>query len=100
MKRYEQLPRLVAGLACLLMPTLAFAQEQPACKAPNKLIRLTHPLTHTAQRLANFEPLQIVAIGSSSTPAAAATTAAASSPRRLAPALKGQFPLQPITGVN
>ncbi len=85
MKRYEQLPRLVAGLACLLMPTLAFAQEQPACKAPNELIRLTQPLTHTARRLANFEPLKIVAIGSSSTAGAGASSPAASYPSRLAP---------------
>jgi len=100
MKRYEQLPRLVAGLACLLMPTLAFAQEQPACKAPNELIRLTQPLTHTAQRLANFEPLTIVAIGSSSTAGAGASSPAASYPSRLAAELKEQFPGHPITVIN
>jgi len=100
MKRYEQLPRLVAGLACLLVPTLAFAQEQPACKAPNELIRLTQPLTHTAQRLANFEPLTIVAIGSSSTAGAGASSPAASYPSRLAAELKEQFPGHPITVIN
>jgi len=101
MMRYRQLPGMVAGLACVLMPALAFAQEQPpACKAPNELIRLTQPLTHTAQRLASFEPLKIVAIGSSSTAGAGASSPAASYPSRLAAELKEQFPGHPITVIN
>src|SRR3981189_2355531 len=100
MKRYEQLPRLVAGHACVFNPPLACSQEQPACKAPNELIRLTQPLTHTAQRLANFELLTIVAIGSSSTAGAGASSPAASYPSRLAAELKEQFPGHPITVIN
>jgi lysophospholipase L1-like esterase len=91
---------LTAGLlACVFAPALAFAQE-PSCKAPHELIRLTQPLTHTAQRLATFEPLKIVAIGSSSTAGAGASSPAAAYPNRLAVELKQQFPGHPITVIN
>jgi lysophospholipase L1-like esterase len=79
----------------------AAAQEQPpACKAPHALARLSQPLIHTAQRLANLEPVTIVAIGSSSTAGAGASTPEASYPSRLAAELKERFPGRPITVIN
>jgi lysophospholipase L1-like esterase len=101
MVRDGLLSRLAAGLACALAPALACAQEPPpSCKAPNELIRLTQPLTHTARRLAGFQPLKIVAIGSSSTAGAGASSPAASYPSRLAAELQEQFPDHPITVIN
>jgi lysophospholipase L1-like esterase len=80
----------------------AFAQEQPglACKAPHELTRLSQPLLQTARRLANLEPVTIVAIGSSSTAGAGASTPKASYPSRLAVELKERFPGRPITVIN
>ncbi|HEY2138168.1 MAG TPA: SGNH/GDSL hydrolase family protein [Xanthobacteraceae bacterium] len=79
----------------------AVAQEPTrTCKAPSDLIRLTQPLTHTARRLANHQPLTIVAIGSSSTAGAGASSPAASYPSRLAAELKERFPGYRITVIN
>ena len=80
----------------------AFAQEQPgfACKAPHELTRLSQPLLQTARRLANLEPVTIVAIGSSSTAGAGASTPEASYPSRVAAELKERFPGHSITVIN
>jgi len=81
----------------------AAAVEEPprfACKAPSELIRLSQPLLQTARRLANLEPVTIVAIGSSSTAGAGASTPEASYPSRLAAELKERFPGRPITVIN
>ena len=98
--RHRQFAGLTAGLlACMLAP--AFAQEQPpACKAPHELTRLSQPLLQTARRLANLEPVTIVAIGSSSTAGAGASTPEASYPSRLAAELKERFPGRSITVIN
>ena len=99
--RHRQIAGLTAGLlAGMLAP--AFAQEQPglACKAPHELTRLSQPLLQTARRLANLEPVTIVAIGSSSTAGAGASTPKASYPSRLAVELKERFPGRPITVIN
>ncbi len=71
-----------------------------ACNAPSELARFSYPLRHTARRLANGEPLTIVAIGSSSTAGAGASSAAASYPSRLAVELKQRFPTHDITVLN
>jgi acyl-CoA thioesterase I len=100
MAPYRQISALTAGLlAGMLAPALA--QEPPyACKAPNEVIRLTQPLARAAQRLAGFEPLTIVAIGSSSTAGAGASSPEASYPSRLAVELKARFPGHPISVIN
>jgi acyl-CoA thioesterase I len=102
MGRHGQIAGLTAGLlACMLTPALAFEHGPPiACRAPNELIRLTQPLVHTARRLANFEPLTIVAIGSSSTAGAGASAPEAAYPSRLAVELRERFPGRPIIVVN
>jgi lysophospholipase L1-like esterase len=70
------------------------------CSAPAEFSHLDRPLVHTMRRLANGEPLTIVAIGSSSTAGAGASSAAASYPSRLAVELKERFPGHDITVLN
>ncbi|MEA3021307.1 MAG: acyl-CoA thioesterase, partial [Alphaproteobacteria bacterium] len=64
------------------------------------LTRLSQPLLQTARRLANLEPVTIVAIGSSSTAGAGASRPEASYPSRLAAELKERFPDNSITVIN
>jgi lysophospholipase L1-like esterase len=79
---------------------VAVTQPAPACSGPAELARFTHPLRHTARRLAGGGPLVIVAIGSSSTNGAGASSPAASYPSRLAVELKQRFPGRDITVLN
>jgi acyl-CoA thioesterase-1 len=89
---------LIAGLA---MPLSARAEAAaPACDAPIDLVRLMHPLSHVAHKLAIHGPITIVAIGSSSTAGAGASSPTASYPNRLAAELKQLFPQQPIVVIN
>ena len=71
-----------------------------ACSAPAELSQLNYPLRHSARRLANGEPLTIVAIGSSSTTGVGASSPAMSYPSRLAVELKRRFPGREITVLN
>jgi lysophospholipase L1-like esterase len=72
----------------------------PACDAPLDLVRMANPLSRVAHKVANKEPIVIVAIGSSSTAGAGASTPAANYPNRLAVELKQHFPHSPITMIN
>jgi acyl-CoA thioesterase I len=71
-----------------------------ACSAPAELSQLNYPLRHSTRRLANGEPLTIVAIGSSSTTGVGASSPAMSYPSRLAVELKRRFPGREITVLN
>jgi acyl-CoA thioesterase I len=71
-----------------------------ACSAPTALAHFDYPLRRTARRLANGDPLTIVAIGSSSTAGAGASSPAASYPSRLAVELRERFPNRDITVLN
>ena len=71
-----------------------------ACSPPAELSQLNYPLRHSARRLANGEPLTIVAIGSSSTTGVGASSPAMSYPSRLAVELKRRFPGREITVLN
>ena len=71
-----------------------------ACTAPAAFARFNSPLLHTARRIADGEPLTIVAIGSSSTAGAGASSTAANYPSRLAVELKQRFPGHDITVLN
>jgi acyl-CoA thioesterase I len=86
--------------ALLFSPVSAADPARPICHAPTNLIRLSNPLTHTAQRLLAGEPLTIVAVGSSSTAGAGASSPDASYPSRLAVDLGHRFPHNRITVVN
>jgi acyl-CoA thioesterase I len=72
----------------------------PACTAPADLAHFDRPLVHTMRRLANGQPLTIVAIGSSSTAGAGASSSDASYPSRLAVELRARFPDRDITVLN
>jgi lysophospholipase L1-like esterase len=91
------LPLFPAALLLLALGSLA--QAQP-CSAPAALIRLDHPLTRTAERIARRQSLTIVAIGSSSTAGAGASSSAASYPSRLEHELRQHFPTLPIRVLN
>ena len=76
------------------------ARSQFACRAPAEFTQLNYPLRHSARRLANGEPLTIVAIGSSSTAGVGASSPAMSYPSRLAVELKQRFPGRDIVVLN
>jgi acyl-CoA thioesterase I len=62
--------------------------------------RIRAPLYRTAQRIADHQPVKIVALGSSSTYGFGASTPAASYPSRLAEELDQRLPDQQITVLN
>lgn len=72
----------------------------PHCGVPVGLLPTHLPLPLTASRLAEGDPLVIVAIGSSSTAGHGASHAAASYPARLRDELALRFPNSPITVFN
>ena len=90
---------LAAVFGGLVLPARAQAPES-GCNVNLDQVRLANPLSHIAKKLVNFEPITIVAIGSSSTAGAGASSPEASYPSRLAVELKQRFPLQDITVLN
>jgi acyl-CoA thioesterase-1 len=82
------------------MSPAAPAASSATCMAPGQLTRLERPLAHTMRRLANGQPLTIVAIGSSSTAGAGASSPDATYPSRLAVELRARFPGRDITVLN
>ena len=89
---------LIVGLA---FPLSARAESTaPSCHSPLDLVRMANPLSRVAKKVANNEPITIVAIGSSSTAGAGASTPAANYPNRLAVELKRHFPKNQINVIN
>src|SRR6516225_1324517 len=70
------------------------------CTARTELARFDRPLIHTMRRLAEGQPLTVVAIGSSSTAGAGASSPDATYPSRLAVELRARFPSREITVLN
>jgi acyl-CoA thioesterase-1 len=90
-----------AVVSCCVFISAAFAGDDPRpCRAQSDLTRLAYSLPRTAKRLANREPLTIVALGSSSTAGAGASSPDAAYPSRLATSLKEHFPSNAITVFN
>jgi acyl-CoA thioesterase-1 len=92
-----------AALAVLTLaaPMASAAEPMPAgCRAPSDVTRLDYVLARTSRRIADREPLKIVAIGSSSTAGAGASSPAASYPSRLEAYLRERFPKETITVTN
>jgi Lysophospholipase L1 and related esterases len=73
---------------------------ESGCNVNLDQVRLANPLSHIAKKLVNFEPITIVAIGSSSTAGAGASSPTANYPSRLAVELKRLFPTHSITVLN
>jgi acyl-CoA thioesterase-1 len=90
------------GSAARPVVTTAPAASAPSagCSARAELARFERPLIHTMRRLANGQPLAIVAIGSSSTAGAGASSPDASYPSRLAIELRARFPGREIAVFN
>jgi acyl-CoA thioesterase-1 len=76
--------------AVFALPLQAYAAA-PDCNASLNMVRFAKPLTRVAQKLANGQPITIVAIGSSSTEGAGASSPAATYPSRLQVELKDRF---------
>jgi acyl-CoA thioesterase-1 len=90
-----------AVVFCCAFISAAFAGDDPRrCRAQGDLTHLAYSLPRTAKRLANREPLTIVALGSSSTAGAGASSPDAAYPSRLAAALKEHFPSNAIIVLN
>src|SRR6516162_7497648 len=89
-----------SGSAKPLTPSMPGGAAGVACVAPTELVHFEQPLVHTMRRVANGQPLTIVAIGSSSTAGAGASSPDASYPTRLAVELRARFPGREITVLN
>ena len=81
-------------------PAAERADAPVPCKVSNEFTRLNHPLTRTAQKIAEGRPLKIVAIGSSSTAGAGASSPSGSYPSQLAGELSRMFPENGIVVLN
>ena len=93
-------PLAIAALFVGLTLPFAARAEMPSCDAPQDLLRLANPLTRVATKVAEHQPLTIVAIGSSSTAGAGASTPARSYPSQLAVELKQHFRRNALTVFN
>jgi acyl-CoA thioesterase-1 len=91
---------LATPLGARAEPPIPVNLDNPKCDAPLDMLRLVHPLSHLAHKLALHEPILIVAIGSSSTAGSGASSVKATYPSRLADELKQRFPSQDITVLN
>lgn len=92
----------LVGLA-LLLATAAAPAAPPmpaACPSSPALTRLDAPLPRLSLKLASYDPVVIVAIGSSSTAGAGASAADFSYPARLQFALRQRFPGRAIKVIN
>ena len=70
------------------------------CDVPDEMVRLRHPLSRVAKRLAEGRTLTIVTLGSSSTAGEGASSPAASYPARLEAELHALFPHMAVTVLN
>jgi len=77
----------------------AIFKDRP-CVLTKALTQFDAPITRTAKRLNDHEPITIVAVGSSSTGGAGASSPAFSYPSRLERELRLKYPDAPITVIN
>jgi acyl-CoA thioesterase I len=99
--RIRRAARSLAFAAAVIPLSLTVpAYARPACDAPLRLLRFTNPLARVAKKLAEHEPVVIVAIGSSSTQGVGASSKAANYPSQLEAELKRRFPTHPIKVIN
>ena len=96
-----QMPGSIAMSPAVPAPSSATPAPRPAaCVVTADQARFNFPLPHTARRLADGQPIKIVALGSSSTYGAGASTSAAAYPSRLAEELAKRFPGHEFTVLN
>ena len=90
---------LVSGSALARQPPAA-SEPDAACSAPSEVTRLEQSLVRTAARIAQGQPLKIVALGSSSTAGYGASSASQSYPNRLEDELRLLLPERDIVVVG
>ena len=83
---------LIAAGALVSLASAAQAQTVPACAPAAEYTRLSGPLKRVAERIANREPVTIVAIGSSSTAGVGASSIDHNYPTQLEKRLNARFP--------
>ena len=88
-----------ALVAAVTLPIAARA-EQPRCDARLDMVRFANPLSRVGHKLSTGQPINIVAIGSSSTAGAGASSPAATYPSQLQVELSQRFPGHVITVIN
>ena len=91
--------RVCAG-AALLLPAAAYAAEPDLCAAPPGGLAILAPLEHFAARIDQGGPLNIVAVGSSSTSGVGASSPDLTYPNRLEVELRQRFPNLDLRVVN
>jgi acyl-CoA thioesterase I len=96
--RTFRIAALLAGFTAIA--PLPAAAGSPACTAPGELTRFDHSIARTSARLADGQPVRIVALGSSSTQGAGASSPAKTYPSRLEAELRERFPETDITVIN
>jgi lysophospholipase L1-like esterase len=89
-----------AAVVTVAAPGTARADEVAKCVIHRDLAKLDYPLLHTSRRLAEKQPLTIVAFGSSSTAGTGASSPAANYPSRLEAELSRLFPQVAIKVLN
>ncbi len=87
-----------AGLAGAVL--ISPAAANPRCQAPDALVHFDAPLPRLSAALAAGQPVQIIALGSSSTQGIGASSPKASYPVRLQAELQQRFPRSKITVEN
>jgi lysophospholipase L1-like esterase len=90
---------LVVGSALASQPPAA-TEPAAACSAPTEVARLEQSLARAAARIAQGQPLKIVAFGSSSTAGFGASSPSWSYPSRLEAELRSLLPERDIVVVN
>jgi lysophospholipase L1-like esterase len=93
-------PFAAAVLFTALAWPLTARAAAPGCDAPLDLVRFANPLPRVAQKLSSGKPINIVAVGSSSTAGAGASSPAANYPSRLQAELAQRFPGRTINVIN
>jgi acyl-CoA thioesterase I len=86
--------------SAIASPALTTTGLPPTCNAPVKMIRLDQALGRSASRIAQGQPLKIVAFGSSSTAGFGASSPSRSYPSRLEHELRSLLPGQEIVVIN
>lgn len=90
---------VAALVATVALPVAALA-DSPRCDAQLDRVHFANQLARVAKKLAEHQPITIVAIGSSSTAGAGASSPAATYPSRLQVDLTERFPGQTFKVIN
>ena len=91
---------VVLALSSASASTVVPPAAVQTCSAPSELIQLEQLLVRTATRIAEGEPIRIVALGSSSTAGFGASSVSRSYPSRLEFELRSLLPGRDVVVIN